>query len=264
MINEMTEQMMKATLADHQEVTKEMLAAVRIQHSDPVRAAIYYKAPAYVLLRDLHMKLLVAPPATEFVASDTPVISHNQLMQFRSHLGSVAGIGWKGLQMFYPISPRLLIMLYDPNVYVVGNRRDQWHFLTEKRDVDELNVLQAANSYENFYFNSGGSDFMRIADRAGPLRRSTKSRAYIGPKEHRTHGFSRLVGITARDVRMDVQLTFVRLTKPAKAYQTEARKQTSNIPAVVMRSRDVERLHVEYSDERRAARETVFSQEGRT
>ena len=261
-IDEMTEQMVKATLADHREVTQEMLDSVRITHGDPVHAAIYYKAPSYPLLRDMHIKLVVSPPGTEFITSDTPVVSHNQLMEFRRRFGSTVGIGWKGLQMFYPISARLMIMLYDPNVYVVGDRKSHWLFLTDKRDVDELNVLQAAHSYKNFYFNSSRSNFLQVAQRAKPFKRTAKAKTHIGQKEIEPDGkgFSRLIGFTTQEVQMDLNLTFVRMTKPAKAYQAEARAQKKMIPSVVMRSAEVQRLTHEYTEERRRVRKAQLKE----
>lgn len=243
MLNEMTDQMMKAVLSMRHDVTQEMLDAVRIKHNDPVKAAIAYKAPSYPLLRDMHFKLVVCPSGTEFLASDTPVASHNQLMRFRSHIGSTTGLTWKGLQIFYPISWRLMLMLYDPGVYVVGTKNDPWLFITDKRDVDELNVFQAAHSYENIYFRSGASNFLQVVERAKKLRRKAKSTTReTEPHREPGGGFSNIVATTIQDVQMDMQLSFVRLNKPAKAWIAEAKKQKM-MPAVVPRNATIIQEH---------------------
>lgn len=50
-----------------------------------------------------------------------------------------------GLQVYCPLSPRLCLLFYDPEVYLVDAGRD-WHAsLTDEGDVRELNLLQVLN-----------------------------------------------------------------------------------------------------------------------
>lgn len=255
MLNEMTDQMMKATLAHNKKLPREMLDLILIHHRDPVQAVIGYKTPSYPLLRDLHMKLIVCPVGTEFITSDTPVAEHNQMMRWRAHLGSTTGLTWKGLQLFYPMSHRVLLMLYDPNVYVVGQRGMPWHFISDKRDVDEINVFTAAHSYENIYFRSGASNFIKVVERAKNYRRKNKARIHKSPVVEKPDGkgFSQIVASTLEDVQMDMQLSFIKLNKQAKAWIAEAEKQRM-MPAMVPRSAAVLADLQQMRDERRKAR----------
>lgn len=240
LMNEVAEKMAKATLEHHKDVTQEMLNSVKIQLTDAVKAAIGYKAPAFPLLRDLHMKLVGCPNDTEFITSDTPVASHNQMMRWRSHIGNTTGLIWKGLQIFYPLSSRVLLMLYDPNAYVVGDRNHPWHFITDKRDVEEINVFTAAHSYENIYFHSGASNFLKVAERAKGLRRKEKAKLHKSPitKEPDDKSFSQVIAGTLEEVQMDMRLSFVRLNKQAKKWVADAKLERM-MPAVVPRSADV-------------------------
>lgn len=67
-------------------------------------------------------------------------------------------IGWdcRGLQAFVPLSPRVLLMLYDLETYRVDGDRGTKHVTTLQnvRDVHGLNSLQALNAHENLYFLS--------------------------------------------------------------------------------------------------------------
>jgi len=237
MLDEMTDKMLKATLEHHKDVSSEMLDAVNIHHTDPIKAIIGYKAPSYRLLRDLHMTLIVCPADMEFIASDTPVAEYNQMMRWRARYGSTTGLVWKGLQYFYPMSSRVLLMLYDPNVYVVGDRGKPWHFISDRRDVDEINVFTAANSYENIYFRSGASNFLKVVERARRLRRKDKTKMHKSPIVEKTDGkgFSQIISSSLEDVQMDMQLSFVKLNKPAKEWIVEAKKKRM-MPAMVPRS----------------------------
>lgn len=254
MLNELTDKMVKATLEHHKDVSQEMLDKVKIHHTDPIKAVIGYKSPAYPLLRDLHMKLIVCPPGTEFITSDTPVVAHNQMMRWRSHIGNTTGLTWKGLQYFYPMSSRVLLMLYDPNVYIVGDRRKPWHLITEKQDVEEINVLTAANSYENIYFCTGASDFYRVVDRAKGLRRKEKTKLHKSEINEKPDGksFSQLIAGTIEDVQMDLNISFIKLNKQAKKWIADA-KSEKMMPAVIPRSAAVMEEMELYRKERRQA-----------
>lgn len=259
MLNEMTDKMLKAVFEHQKDVPKDMLEAVRFHHADPVKTVISYKASSYPLLRDLHMKLIVSPIGTEFITSDAPVAAHNQMMRWRAKFGSTTGLVWKGLQYFYPMSHRVLLMLYDPNVYVVGARGDPWHFISDKRDVEEINVLTAAHAYENFYFRSGASNFPRVVERAKAMRRKDKTQMVKSPVVAKPDGkgASQIIGSSIEDVQMDMQLSFVRLNKQAKEWIAEAKKQRL-MPAVVPRSAAVMQEKEMLRKDRKEARDQQY------
>jgi hypothetical protein len=76
----------------------------------------------YPLLLDLHNKLLINKTSVEFITSDHPIVMYNQLLTFRT-FGSNCGVACKGLQIFYPLDPKKVLMLYDGQIYRVGSKR---------------------------------------------------------------------------------------------------------------------------------------------
>lgn len=223
-VAESLDQMMQAIIGQHPNTPQPLIDDLRRHEIDPLQMAIRLKTPSFWLLRDMHMRLIRAPAGTSFITSDAPVASHNQLMFFRSQYGSTSGITWKGLQMFYPISSRLMIMLFDPNVYSVRATSGGFLALTDKRDVEEINVFQAAHSYGQFYFNSpNDTNFLKVVERSMPLRRFAKSRTYLGPERPRPDGLtSQIVGTSVEDVKVKVALSFIKLNQKGKDYVAHA------------------------------------------
>lgn len=113
-----------------------------------------------------------------FVTSDDPVVLHNQYCEGITYCGV---LGWqsRGLQVFYPLSPTVLLMLYDPAIYKVGGRRNQFSSsLSNTDDITHLNALQILNSVDNIYFAD--------ADEAATLLELTKKISPNRPKRRVT------------------------------------------------------------------------------
>ena len=80
--------------------------------------------------------------------SDNPAVLYNQFLEKRKEPGGDTGIQKKGLQIFLPLDPQHLLMLYDGDVYRVGGRaHTEPHLAVEREaDIEVLNILQAANA----------------------------------------------------------------------------------------------------------------------
>ncbi len=90
-------------------------------HKSPVLLGLFRSIEHEHLLDFLDCKFLVNLSVLPFITSDAPVILYNQLMEeVESYIG-VTGLVAKGLQIFYPIHPMLMICLYDSTVYDFGN-----------------------------------------------------------------------------------------------------------------------------------------------
>jgi hypothetical protein len=68
---------------------------------------------------DLKAHLIQAPKNGRFITSDNPVFKYNQYYQDVKNYGK-NGINNSGFQVFLPLSPEFLILLYDKHVYKVG------------------------------------------------------------------------------------------------------------------------------------------------
>ena len=67
--------------------------------------------------------------------------------------GGNVGFATKGLQLFFPISPRHLLCIYDDWVYKIGDKSNDIIELSNKDDIEKLNYLQALNCLDHLYFN---------------------------------------------------------------------------------------------------------------
>lgn len=104
-----------------------------------------------IILSDLHAKLLINDTPLPFITSDNPIIHYNQFLEQNTQEKAITGFAIKGLQMFVPISPKLMLMLYDSQVYYVGNRKRKTVQIQKREEIDQLNTLQLLNSSANVY-----------------------------------------------------------------------------------------------------------------
>lgn len=100
---------------------------------------------------DLEQKLLINNTGHAFVTSDNPVVLYNMFLE---RMGiDESGMGSRGAFIFMPLSPGLAIVLYDGKVYKIGNKRQHYAEITDKRDVWVLNKLTAVNAFQTVFYN---------------------------------------------------------------------------------------------------------------
>ena len=107
-------------------------------------------------ISSLKSKLLINRTRTEFVTSDQPVILYNQLLGFMSSSfgmpGSRAALASKGIQIFFPISPTKLLLLYDHNSYRVGRIIGRRLQVKREQEVIDINTLQMCSADKKYLF----------------------------------------------------------------------------------------------------------------
>lgn len=103
---------------------------------------------------DLNIKLLKNTTDIPFITSDNPLIKYNQFLEKRNWVyGGHNGYGTIGGQMFFPLNEKYMLVLFDPNVYKVGNNKEKVVEINESDSIDQLNILQYLNCSENLFFN---------------------------------------------------------------------------------------------------------------
>lgn len=100
---------------------------------------------ASILLTDLKFNLVVNKTDLDFFISDHPVFMYNWLYRDLNHPG-VTSFGARGLQFFLPLSPRLILCLYDSEIYKYGAKGSFLADIYDVKDVEILNSFQAINS----------------------------------------------------------------------------------------------------------------------
>lgn len=106
------------------------------------------------MLMDLKIKLLINESITPFITSDNPIVLYNQLTELKKWPFSGYGIISRGLQIFAPLSPTMMIVLYDDWAYKFVNKRQVESFeIKDTNVIEQLNILQCKNCSENLYFS---------------------------------------------------------------------------------------------------------------
>jgi len=178
-----------------------------------VLAAMAYSSWMWPLLLDLRCKIIALRESPGFITSDSPVIYYNQFLESRRPALGNIGLLTKGLQIIFPISPRVLLMWYDGRIYKVGNKREDVVWIRECDDVDGLNALQFVSADHNVYFSPDISDvYLGSLARKSRHARSqyhvtvTKYRDVSDPNRGLLH-------VRPPEIRCDLNLSFVKLQR---------------------------------------------------
>ena len=203
-------------------------------------------AQNYPLLLDLGYKLLVNRTDVEFVTSDHPVIMYNQLLSFRK-IGSNTGIATKGLQIFFPISPEKVIVLYDSDVYRVGSDRKIVIEIEEHKDIYNINTLQACSCYENIYFRNENLNVHALHRRVKPYMRTRKTGMKVFPQNDNQYQKSEIIMNFREDIQTNLSLSFMTIRKSAKEWRSSFQRLRLQ-PAAVVRDQKMRDDHKEFID----------------
>lgn len=111
-----------------------------------------YSLQSIPLLGDLVPVILVNKTQTDFVFSDNPVVFQNTYFNYIANLG-VLGLQSPGLQIFCPLNPKIMVMLYDPKFYVIPLGATNSIEINNSNDVEQLNILQFLNCNQNIFFS---------------------------------------------------------------------------------------------------------------
>ena len=101
---------------------------------------------------DLDMHLVIIKNNRSFITSDNPVIRYNQYCEGIPDVGTNGGLS-RGLQIFLPLSPKLLLILYDENIYKVSSKKLLMSNSATNNDIESLNLFQVISAEDNLYFS---------------------------------------------------------------------------------------------------------------
>lgn len=124
----------------------------------------------YIGIEDLQGVMLCNVTDREFIISDAPVVLDNP--RYKPEYGTVpVGLGNRGLQIFCPISPSRVLLLYDPQVYRFDHNSKKQVLIKSPDVVDELNLLQFHNAENIVMFDSNEDYIQDLHDRINEARR---------------------------------------------------------------------------------------------
>lgn len=106
------------------------------------------------IIHDLKATLISIENDREFITYDNPLIRYNQFYVKKNYHLRGYGLGNIGIQLFFPISPKLCICLYDSSAYECSLDIENKLKLSKGRLVDEINSLVLLNAYNTVFFKS--------------------------------------------------------------------------------------------------------------
>ena len=145
--------------------------------TDAVQESLGQVISLFPIVRDLCWKLIINETEQPFITSDHPVVLYNQFLEPRKTYGGNVGFASKGLEIFLPLSPKFTLILFDKDVYRVGNRNEICIRVDLPADIKALNLLQGINANKNIYFNEDFSEnqVQELMTSANRYRRRTKA-----------------------------------------------------------------------------------------
>lgn len=127
-----------------------------------VKEAIHLSMKTFVqnkfAMSDLKVCLIKNKTKIDFITSDDPAVLTNKwhLLDKRT-AGSNFGLGSAGVIIFLPITPRILCVGFDPNVYSIPHKKG-WVDVKSERDVNLFNEHQYLNSRANIFYQDKNSE----------------------------------------------------------------------------------------------------------
>lgn len=149
---------------------------VKISFNIPNQLPIQAAIQIYPILFDLRMILLISDCDRRFITSDNPLTRYNQFYVYRDYQIRGYGLGNMGIQLFYPISPKVCLCLYDDAMYHCNGLSNSCLSLVRGRDIDELNKLFYLNSMDYLFFSDQISEsyIKRLSEGLTPVHNLEK------------------------------------------------------------------------------------------
>jgi hypothetical protein len=126
--------------------------------------AMRHYAETMSVVDDLKVRIVRNLTSDPFITSDDPAVLANRWHQRNEYARHRSfGIVSAGTQLFLPLSPTLLAILLDGDVYTAENRRG-WIDVSDPADIAACNHHQVLNCAANLYFGeASATDYVRSA-----------------------------------------------------------------------------------------------------
>lgn len=152
-VNSIVDKTTKQVHHDNPEVSRDELESSTFGYDHSVLLALASAPYMLAAIADLEAVLVVSGNGT-FITSDHPAFRYNQYCEGVDYQGT-CGAASKGFQVFFPLSPRLCLVLYDKAVYSVPRvDRSKRRTIASQADTEMLNAMQMVSAQENVYFSN--------------------------------------------------------------------------------------------------------------
>jgi len=242
-LNENYDKFYKYFMLNSGKFKQEELDLVKISNNKSPGLSIFYAVTGYVLGIDLSYKLITIKGNYDFICSDNPVVFYNQFFEWRKETSNT-GIGSKGLQIFFPIDNKNLLLFYDSTVYDVGDN-DTYTIFIDDKDIKEINKLQVVNAEFNLYFTNEKENIIELFNQSNEFRRNEKTILKVFSKNETNNRRRDFVTLSRSDIKIKLKLSFIQIHKHAIEWMNNFRKLKSQ-PVIIPRNQYMDDCHNEF------------------
>lgn len=192
--------------------TKDFWDKFKIINKNAIDMSLETAIDVSPVLRDLKYVLLLNETKLSFWTSDNPVVFYNQLLEPLRPNTSNTYYTAKGLQIFYPISPRHCFFFYDETTYGFGNKTGRIVKIDKKFDIEQINLIQYINANYNLYFNEDFDEkyLEKFNEKFSSFRRQEK--AFTEELlEFKKDEFETYISFEETEVKCNLKLSFIGL-----------------------------------------------------
>ena len=132
---------------------KQLDPHLEFRFNEPPLFSLNVFAGMKINMADLSFKLVCIDTKCNsyFITSDCPAFIINPYFDYLGYAG-VKILGYKGVCLMMPLTPKLMILFYDSNIYKVGNRKGKV-VISEPKDIETINMLIANEANEMLAYN---------------------------------------------------------------------------------------------------------------
>lgn len=246
-LDEMTDKIIKQVYGQIAEAKGIDLSKVNIGLTHATQFSLGLTTQNFPLVLDLHYKLLRNCTGEKLITSDNPVVLYNPFLSFRKG-GSNTGFACKGLQIFFPLDSKQIMLLYDSAIYRIGSDKKFVININSNKDIYNLNTLQMCSASENIYFEDYTYNTKALHRKAMPFMRNKKTDLKIFPQYENDSKKSELLMTSREDVRTNLSISFITIRKTAKRWRASFKKKRLQ-PALIVRNQQLCDDFMKFQDE---------------
>lgn len=182
----------------------------------------------YIGIQDLNGVLLCNLTDTDFIISDAPIVLDNP--RYKPQYGAVpAGLANRGLQIFCPISPRRVLLLYDQQVYNFNYNSRRQILLKDSEIIDQVNLLQFHNAQDVVLFSDNDEEYMQeLHDNMDEVRRREEITMPLETESMETEYVDKIPAYQAPKISPDLPdytiMTYLEFAKERPKHRAEGRE----------------------------------------
>ena len=167
------------------------------------------------MTKDLCCKILTYGGKGSFLTSDDPVFMYNPFLENRGKMSY--GLAALGVILFLPMSDRHAVILYDGNVYKIGQKKKQVAEFDNPDDLNWLNILTVLNADKSVFFKQGTFRLPSLTDLVRKAKSTGQSKGMKQEILEAEDGRSELIHSYTENFNIGARFSFIKILDKAKS-----------------------------------------------